>query len=223
MSDSTGPVPTPLPEELFGHMRDMDPRSFEFRQDFDVLNQMAKEEGHTALTLEQIFPPVEVTPPSNYKSELIVPNGAEIPRAQFNGIIHSLTGRGDILADEHRLVTDSNQEIRVVDLRPQMTRGVRGAAPVESQRQEALDRSFYQDLRFMLSNAGQRPRRSVSGVGATVGYSRAGNNLERAYWMPVSVVKPVGGVLTIARLGDAKDKPSERDLYQTMFGLKLQI
>ncbi len=212
-----------LPRDLWGHLQGADPRSFEFRADFGALNELAHETGYAALTLEDIFPPLEAVPPKGYKSELIIPGGAEVPTDQFEGVILSFAKQEPkITTDLHRLVTDSGQPINLIDLRSLMTAEVRRGGPSERVGQESLDSSFYADLKFMLSSRGQLPRRSVSGASKTVGYTRQGSNLERAYWMPVTLTDS-DGTITVARIADARDKPSEKALYQSVLGLNLQI
>lgn len=208
-----------LPEDLITPLRAMDSRSYEFGRDLRVLNELAGETGHATLTLEQVFPPHEVPPPDGFTSELIVPNGVELPLRQFDGTIHSLAYNGDKLELEvHRLVTDSRFPINYCDLRPYMSNAVRKGGPSQASQAVALDRAFLRDIKFFAELG--HSRNHVTDVRG-VCYTKLSGTKIRAFWMPVNSESGTGAPL-VARLADCGDSvASEANLHRRVFGRAL--
>lgn len=213
-------TPPALPEDLYAHLRDLNPRSFEFSQELSALNSLARETGHILLTTENIFPPIKMSPPLGYESSTLFPFGGEVPTEQFKGVIHSLASEDPkIEVDVQSLRTDSGKDIRYCDLRPFMTSSVRKSGPETSRGQESLDKVVLRDLKFF-SETGHA-KLSVHGVRG-VFYTRLGNTKTRAYWMPVEDLRSPDGVPTIARIADSGDSiAAESDLYRRVFQRKL--
>lgn len=217
MPEQLTPPLVQLTPDLYKHMQNLHPESYEFKAEFGALNELARETGHAVLTMDSIFPPVSFTPPEGYSSEMLIPHGAELPTEQFKKI-RSLHPKGtSITLDVRRLVTDSGKEMRLSDLRPHMTAAVRDGGPQNEKRQEELNQAVYKDLKFMLET--NHPKRSVTDM-PRVGYTRLGNGLERAYWMIVEDHNAYG-VKTVARLADSATIPGEEHLYQRVFGKHL--
>jgi len=211
-------VLTPLPEEMYSHMRDMNPKSFEFQQDLDVLNVMARECGHAALTLEHIFPLVEQDAPEGFSSSLLIPNGANIPTEQFKGVIFSLaSAEKQLTPDVQVLTTDIGRSVRLLDLRPFMTSRVRGEGPESVKERDRLDRSFYQDLKYFAEH-GRARNALVSHTG--IKYTKLGGTKSRAFWMPVSD-STSDGIPAIARIADNRNSiAAEKDLHRRVFKIE---
>ena len=208
----------PLPSELYSDLAQLDPRSHEFKQNFEAANELARSTGHAALTLEHIFPPVALTPPEGFKSHTVYPNGAELPVEQFENSIYSLQTNQDVIrADAHELTLDSGQTVRYVDLRDFMTASVRKDGPENERDREALDRGFYRDLKFFVETG--HAKNSVVGVKG-VNYTKLKRSVMRSYWRPVTD-KQASGVPTVVRLADSRGKASEGALYRRVFHKEL--
>jgi hypothetical protein len=208
-----------LPKDLYGHLRDMHPESYEFKQDWEALNELATETGHAALALEHIFPPLDAVPPQGFSRETIEPDGAELPLHQFAGKINSLAVTGDSLkADVHHLVTDSGQHIRYCDLRPFMTSAVRKGGVADQTQSQALDRAVFRDLKFYAEKG--HAKNHITDVPGVL-YTKLGNTKIRSYWMTVKDTSDTD-IPTLARLADCGDSvAAEADLYRRVFGMKL--
>lgn len=213
MTDQPNSSPESLPSDLYGHLKDMNPKSFEFGRELGALNELAMETGHRLLGLEDIFPPISLSPAEGYTSELIVPKAADIPVSQFEGVIHSLhTPEKSLQLDVNRMVTDSGKQINLCDLRPFMTSSIREGEPKQEKQRDQLDRVVRRDLKF-LAELGH-PRNRVKKV-PKVGYTRMGDGLVRAYWMPVLDTN-APETLTVARLADSTTIPGEEQIYRVL-------
>ena len=207
----------PLPDhDLWSHLRDMNPESYEFKEELSITNELALEAGLRAVELSDIFVDETVIPPEGFTREVITARGARIPTQQFEGTIHSLAESvgAEIKTDVRTLVNDSGKAVRLVDLRTQMTNNVRKGGPETESAKKKLDEAMYKDLRFFLDNGhGKNSVRSAKGVY----YTKRGSSKERAYWMVVND-QLAEGTTTIARIADSKDSiAAEAALYSTVF------
>lgn len=208
--------PETLPPEMWEHLRDLNPNSHEFAADLAAANSLAAEAGYAALTLADIFPPQELTPPSGFSREVALTKPVLISTEQFAGRIHSLREQGSaIAADVHVYTTDLGNSIAVCDLRGLMTNSVREGGPTSERGEDAaLDRAFLNDLKFYADQG--HARRSVHGVRG-VNYSRVNGTKIRGYWMPVMPDNPLGMPL-IGRIADCGNSVrGEEALYNRVF------
>ncbi len=205
---------TPLPEDLYSDLRNFHPSSYEFKEGFTAANELAREAGYAALTLEQVFPPVELIPPAGFSNEHVVPNGAVLPAEQFK-VIKSLHANGpEIIADSHRLTTDSGIKINYIDLRPHMSAAVQHGGPSEKRQIETLDRAFLKDLKFF---AEMGHGKNTVTIAHGVNYTKVGGTKMRAYWMSATN-KSADNAPTLVRLADCGNEAQQGDLYRRVFG-----
>lgn len=220
MAKPTSPLPERLPQELWSHLPDLPPKSYEFQKEIRALNELAGETGYAALSMEDIFPPVELETPEGYNDRLLISHGVDFPTDQFQGVIYSLqTREASFTTDVERLTTDTSKELQLCDLRPFMTSSVRDGGPVEKGERDQLDRAVYRDIKFLVDMG--RPLNSVKDV-AGVNYTRLGDKKIRAYWMAIHHNSGGDGPM-IARIADCRDSvAAEADLYRRVFNKKLQ-
>lgn len=206
-----------LPLELWEDLSMFDPRSHEFNEGLDAANELARQGGYRLLAIEDIFPPVEVTPPTGFESEVVIQNGARIRTDQFRGRIFGLDRQSDQMSlDVHRLVSDSGVAVQYCDLRPFMSSQIRKGGPEDNQVGK-LDRAFLKDLVFFAEHG--HPKNTVTSVKG-VNYTKLGRSKIRGYWMGVELED--GSDSIIARIGDSADNPkSEENLYRRLFKKQL--
>jgi hypothetical protein len=205
----------PLPRELWGHLSDLHPDSYEFRQDLEVLNALATETGHAALSHEHIFPPQEIVPPPGFSREVIVEQGCDIDLGQFDGRIFSFQhDEQEVHPDVRILTTDAGATVALCDLRGYMSSRVRKGGPASADQQAAVDWALIRDLKFYAENGHSKKR--VTDV-AGINYSAVGGTKIRTYWAPVSPKEPLG-VPLVGRLADCGNSVAgQGDLYVRLF------
>ena len=205
-----------LPQDLWAHLQGMDPRAHAFGEDMQALNELAHETGHRVLTLADVFPPVELTPPAGYSCETILSEPIILGASQFEGRIHSLSRDSgkSISVEAHELVTDMGSRIAVCDLRGLMTNSVKEGGPSEKGEDVALDRAIMNDIKFFADQG--HARKSVTGVKG-VYYSRVNGTKIRGYWTALTPETPLG-MPVVGRLADCGNSPrAEEDLYRRVF------
>ena len=211
-----------LPPDMWEHLRHMNPKSHEFGQDFAAANVLAQELGYAALTLDDVFPPQEITPPAGFSREVVLTQPVILDAAQFNGRIHSLSREnGSTLSvDVHELTTDMGNTVAYCDLRGLMTNSVKEAGPTEKGEAAALDRAILNDIKFYADQG--HARKSVHGVKG-VYYSRVNGTKIRGYWTALTPEEPLGMPL-VGRIADCGNTVrGEEALYGRVFNKSVSL
>lgn len=198
-----------LPPELYADLANYDPRSYEFREGFDAARQMCEEYGLRVLTIDDVFPPVELEVPSGFKANMLVKNGLTIPRSDIEGKVHSLaSAQPELVMDVQRMVTDKGASILVGDMRGMMTSQTQHLGPASTAETSKLDRTFITDAKkFAEQSGGIYSVRAVPGVY----YSKPSKTMLRAYWIDLGGADD--GTRRIARIADARTKAEEESIY----------